>query len=835
MRKKSLVSRESLISKVVSVATAISMIVVVFGPIAPSIAFAADTGLVSPTATHLPNEWDVNTVANVQSSNDVYASDNDQFDDTQGYASFNFPTIPAGSTINGIEVRLEARSTDPSGCSINASLSWNNGSSYTSDKSASITNVDGVDTLGSASDDWSNSHTWVPADFTNANFVLRLEHTSGSGSCANNAVISVDHIQAKVYYTEAEPTVGGYVMTGTANVSEYTVNLTGTAGATPYVGQLSDQHISIDWDEDGNGTADAWQTEDSNSAGNDDGNTPAITFDIDSFGGSGSSKFFTENNWSATHTYSTAGPKKIFVRVHHATANGAEGSDVSTIELNVVVTPPDTDADDDGINDDVDNCPAISNADQVDVDHDGIGDACDSFIDTDGDGDADMSDNCPLVFNPDQADNDNDGIGDLCDNDDDNDTVLDGSDNCQYNANLDQADQDEDGVGDACEDDVDGDTVLDGNDNCPTSPNTDQADQDQDGTGDVCDNDIDGDSVENTSDNCPVVSNANQANNDEDAQGDLCDSDDDNDEVLDTTDNCVFVANSGQADLDQDGVGDDCDDDKDGDTVINTSDNCPVTANTDQADLDNDGIGNACDETNNTDVCSNLEGAQNTVPEGYTESDGTCSPIVTEPTDVCPNIEGVQETVPSGKHLSEGQCVDDVVETDVCPNIDGIQTVVPSGKHLADGQCVDDIAATPVTSSGGSGGGSNGPIVGSFGAGGAITGSVLGASTSTSSALPAGCSALLTTYMRLGKNNDSVEVEKLQKFLNDQLGANLPITGYFGRQTDAAVRDFQKLHVQEVLTPWGITDPTGYVYKTTLRWINLTQCSALQIPMPALN
>lgn len=43
------------------------------------------------------------------------------------------------------------------------------------------------------------------------------------------------------------------------------------------------------------------------------------------------------------------------------------------------------DGDSDGVNDDVDNCPAVSNPDQADTDGDGLGDACDGSDDSSGD------------------------------------------------------------------------------------------------------------------------------------------------------------------------------------------------------------------------------------------------------------------------------------------------------------------------------------------------------------------------------------------------------------------------------------------------------------------
>ncbi len=47
----------------------------------------------------------------------------------------------------------------------------------------------------------------------------------------------------------------------------------------------------------------------------------------------------------------------------------------------LLVVAPDTDFDDDGVDDDVDNCPLIPNTGQDDADHDGTGNVCDSVFD----------------------------------------------------------------------------------------------------------------------------------------------------------------------------------------------------------------------------------------------------------------------------------------------------------------------------------------------------------------------------------------------------------------------------------------------------------------------
>jgi len=83
------------------------------------------------------------------------------------------------------------------------------------------------------------------------------------------------------------------------------------------------------------------------------------------------------------------------------------------------------DGDGDGIGDQWDNCPALANSNQSDLDSDNIGDLCDICTDSDHDGFGNPGfeasicalDNCPENSNPGQEDADHDGFGDACDPD----------------------------------------------------------------------------------------------------------------------------------------------------------------------------------------------------------------------------------------------------------------------------------------------------------------------------------------------------------------------------------------------------------------------------------
>lgn len=90
------------------------------------------------------------------------------------------------------------------------------------------------------------------------------------------------------------------------------------------------------------------------------------------------------------------------------------------------------------------------------------------------------------------------------------------------------------------------------------------------------------------------------------------------------------------------------------------------------------------------DVCSNLDGVQEQVPDGYESLlAGQCTPIVPDPVDVCVNLDGIQTVVPTGYvAAAESQCLVVTPDpVDVCTNLTGLQESIPSGYEMIDGVC----------------------------------------------------------------------------------------------------------------------------------------------------
>jgi hypothetical protein len=122
------------------------------------------------------------------------------------------------------------------------------------------------------------------------------------------------------------------------------------------------------------------------------------------------------------------------------------------------------------------------------------------------------------------------------------------------------------------------------------------------------------------------------------------------------------------------------------------------------------------------------------------------------------------------------------------------------------------------------------------------SGEVLGVATTTLDlSLPPSCTPYLSGVLKYnGKRNTPEEVSKLQRFLNEHMGAGMNVSGEFDRETRTWVKKYQVRYRDLILKPWidagyderVLANGTGVVYLTTARAINLQQCASLDIPMP---
>lgn len=116
--------------------------------------------------------------------------------DKHRYYNYNF-SIPAGASINGIEVRIDGRVDSQVGSPVMCiQLSWDGGATWTSAKTTDILNTtEATYTLGGSSDLW--GRTWTDSSLSNTNFRLRIANVASNTS----RDFSLDYAAARVYYS----------------------------------------------------------------------------------------------------------------------------------------------------------------------------------------------------------------------------------------------------------------------------------------------------------------------------------------------------------------------------------------------------------------------------------------------------------------------------------------------------------------------------------------------------------------------------------------------------------------------------------------------------------
>lgn len=388
-----------------------------------------------------------------------------------------------------------------------------------------------------------------------------------------------------------------------------------------------------------------------------------------------------------------------------------------------------------------------------------------------------------LIIDP-VNDVDMDGILNLLDVDIDGDGII----------NFFDPDIDGDGILNTIDNDDDADKMVDKKDSDPSGVGS-ETDLDNDGIVNTLDKDIDGDGLVN--------------NVDPDIDGDGILNTIDTDDDADGQDDGVDATPSGldAYDFDSDGVLNDLDPDMDGDGIINLFD----------IDTDGDGILNITDTDDDNDDIPDERDSSSTGRGTHEDFDGD-------------TILNHQDNDLDGDGLLN--------DVDVDTDGDGEENSLDlddDNDRLLDTEDVNPFSfkqntdsKTDTTNATSSGGGSVVPFIVNVDTktttqipvqlGTTTQGIVLGVSTSREVYLD-----LDGGYLARGENNDPQKVILLKKFLNKNLGINLPLNGFFGPLTEQAVKNFQLKYKKEILDPWGIDKPTGIVYITTLNHINFLE------------
>ena len=159
----------------------------------------ADTGFKTTGAVVFEGDWVNMTTTRINTADDSRAT---MTGTTFAIATLNNYSfgLPSGATIDGIEVNTEfSTSSGSATATLQISLSWDNGTTYTTAKSDTQTGTtaDKNSTMGGSTDTW--GRTWTDTEFANGTFLLKVE--GKSSKMANSC--RLDFLQIKVYYTEA--------------------------------------------------------------------------------------------------------------------------------------------------------------------------------------------------------------------------------------------------------------------------------------------------------------------------------------------------------------------------------------------------------------------------------------------------------------------------------------------------------------------------------------------------------------------------------------------------------------------------------------------------------
>ena len=209
-----------------------------------------NTGFLNPTSNSADTGGDGNgfesNPTRAYSSNSSYATDSNSGNgngtnctgaDKDKHRFYNYGiSLPSGTTIDGIEIRLDGRADSTTGSpKFCIQLSWDGGTTWTSAKSTNnLTTNNATYTLGGSSDNW--GRTWTDTELDNTNFRVRVIDIASS-----TRTFSLDWVATKVYFSGGTLTTSDQAPYGAGASSIAVLDDRGyvTSGGFLYVFDLS--------------------------------------------------------------------------------------------------------------------------------------------------------------------------------------------------------------------------------------------------------------------------------------------------------------------------------------------------------------------------------------------------------------------------------------------------------------------------------------------------------------------------------------------------------------------------------------------------------------------
>jgi len=167
----------------------------------------ADTGFKTTGAVVSAGSWVNMTTTRINTSDNSRATTNSTSFVVATLNNYAFGVM-SGATIDGVEVQCEFNSGGSKTATVQFSLSWDNGTTYTSAKSNTYSGAgDTTKTYGGATDTWGRA--WTSSEFADGTFLVKCEgkiSASGGGGCG------IDWLAIKVYYTVGSTTGAAFLL-----------------------------------------------------------------------------------------------------------------------------------------------------------------------------------------------------------------------------------------------------------------------------------------------------------------------------------------------------------------------------------------------------------------------------------------------------------------------------------------------------------------------------------------------------------------------------------------------------------------------------------------------